>query len=207
MLLVTGALSLVWDLHGRRRLTDELLVAAGIQRTISDAGLKRVTVDYGDIDWDGLINGATHADLFFTYARTWRNNHETALRDLLGRDGSRLRIVLADREDEALMAHLAIRFKTSPEDVAQRIEEAERAWAQLALGKAQSAALELRVTAAPPVFTYYRFDGRCVGVFYGQAGERVDVPALECERGGTLYAFFDGQFESLWAGASARPVE
>ncbi|HUB75006.1 MAG TPA: hypothetical protein VL979_13360 [Solirubrobacteraceae bacterium] len=60
------------------------------------------------------------------------------------------------------------------------------------------------MTEAFPVFTYYRFDGRCIGVLYAQVGSRVEVPAFECAQGGTLHRFFSDQFEDLWRSSSAR---
>jgi ribonuclease D len=195
LLFVTAALSVLWDLRGRRNLADELLTAVGVSSSLSDAGLVRVTTDYGQIEWDKLINSASHVDPFFTYAHTWRNSHETALRTLVERGDTQLRVILADRLNQTLLAHLAARFNASPEDVAATIEEAEHGWVQLARIKGEGAEVELRVTTSFPVFTYYRFDGRCVGVFYGQARKRTDVPALECQRGGSLYTFFSEQFE------------
>lgn len=207
LLFVTAALSAVWNLRGRRQLTSEVLSAAGLSKAITDAGLTELTTHYAEIDWNGLLDRASHVDLFFAYAATWRAYHDAALRKLVKREGARLRVILPDREDEAQVKQLAARFGASDAEIGQKIKDAEDAFARLSGESGQHATVELRVTRAFPVFTYYRFDGRCIGVLYSQAGERVEVPAFECQRGGTLHKFFSDQFKALWNDAVARSLE
>ncbi len=207
LLFVTAALSIAWELRGRRQLTNEVLSAAGLSKAIADAGLTRLTTHYAEIDWNDLLNRASHVDLFFAYAATWRAYHDAALRKLVKRDGTRLRVILPDREDAAQVAQLAARFGASDDQIVQKIKDAESAFAVLSGESSQRTAVELRVTRAFPVYTYYRFDGRCIGVLYSQAGKRVEVPAFECQHGGTLHKFFSSQFDALWNDASARPPE
>ncbi len=70
LLVVTGVLSVFWELRGRRALTDEVLAAAELSTDITNAGLKRIATHYLDVEWDGLLKEANHVDLFFTYGRT-----------------------------------------------------------------------------------------------------------------------------------------
>jgi hypothetical protein len=205
LLFVTATLSIVWDLRGRRQLTDELLAATGLSKAVTDAGLTYVARHYSEIDWESLLARASHIDLFFAYAGTWRANHEVALRRLVKREGARLRIILPDRDDPAQVQQLAARFGHSDDEVIQKVQEAERFFAKLASESDSSTTVELRATCAIPVFTYYRFDGRCVGVLYSHADERVEVPAFECAQG-DLHAFFSDQFKALWDHASVRPL-
>ncbi len=207
LLFVTATLSVAWDLRGRRQLTNEVLAAADLSEDIVQTGITRITSHYGDIDWNDLINRASRVDFFFAYAATWRAYHDAALRRLVKREGTHLRVVLPDREDDAQVAHLASRFNTSVEQIKQKIKEAEDAFAGMAREAHATTGVELRVTAAFPVLTYYRFDGRCVGVFYSQAGARGEVPSFECQEGGTLHRFFSEQFKALWDGSSARTLE
>lgn len=207
LLFVTATLTPAWELRGRRQLTSEVLAAANLSEGIKDAGLTRLTPNYAEIDWNGLLNRASHVDLFFAYASTWRNNHNEALRSLVKREGAHLRVILPDRESEAQVAQLAARFSASSADIVQKISDAEQAFADLWRDKGPRATVELRCTGAFPVFTYYRFDGRCVGVPYTQVNKRVQVPAFECEHGGTLHTFFSHQFSVLWADSSARSLE
>jgi hypothetical protein len=190
---------------GRRR--QSRLPAADLPAGVEASGLTRLAAHYAEIDWNGLLEQASHVDLFFAYASAWRNNHNDALRSLVKREGAHLRVILPDRENEAQVAQLAARFSTSPAEIVKRISGAEQAFAVLSRDRGPRATVELRCTSAFPVFTYYRFDRRCIGVLYTQVNERVRVPAFECERGGTLHTFFSHQFSVLWAGSSVRGLD
>jgi hypothetical protein len=198
LLLVTGALSVLWDLLGRRALTDELMAAANLASNISESGLKQVARPYLDADWNEMLASATQVDLFFAYAQTWRNAHATALRGLVGRGGTRLRVILPDRDDDALMRQLAVKFRYPVPKLRGHIEDAESDVENLRRQASSQAMVELKHASEFPVFTYYRFDRTCIVALYAQAPGRVDVPTLECAQGGSLYAFFRDQFEALW---------
>ncbi len=206
LLFVTGALGVFWDLRGRRALTRELLAAAALSSDITNAGLRRIATHYLDVEWDNLLEGAGHVDLFFAYARTWRAAHATALRRLVARDGTRLRVIVPDRDNAGLMEQLSAKFRYSAADLVRHIDDAESDVANLQRQAAGQAVVELRRTAEFPVYTYYRFDRSCFVVLYSQAPGRVEVPAFECEQGGFLCGFFRGQFEALWTEASVRPL-
>jgi hypothetical protein len=208
LLFVTGVLGVFWDLLGRRALTRELLSAADLSSDITNAGLKRVARRYLDVEWDKLLEGAAHVDLFFAYGRTWRSTHATPLRHLVERDGTRLRAILPDRDNAQLMTQLAAKFRYSEPELIAHIENAESDFANLQTQAASHATVEVRRTAEFPVYTYYRFDRRCFAVLYSQAPGRVEVPTFECEQGGNLYAFFRDQFEKLWEDhSSVRPLD
>lgn len=206
LLFVTAALTVVWDLHGRRQLTGEVLSAAELSKEITDAGLTSLTTDYTHIDWKGLLNRASNVDLFFAYAATWRSYHHADLLHLLQRDGTHVRVILPDRDDPLQVGQLAARFGEEEQKIVQKIHDAETAFATLVRESGRPGSLELRATGSYPLFTYYRFDGRCIGVLYSQVGKREQVPAFECQHGGSLHRFFSDQFESLWSGASARSL-
>lgn len=55
LLLVTGALSVFWDLRGRRALMGELLAVSDLSSDIANTGLKRIARRYLDIEWDELL--------------------------------------------------------------------------------------------------------------------------------------------------------
>jgi hypothetical protein len=198
LLLATGALSVLWDLLGRRALTDDLMAAASLASNINESGLQQVARHYLDADWNGMLASATQVDLFFAYARTWRNAHATALRELVGRGGTRLRVILPDKADDALMGQLAAKYRYPVPTLRSHIEDAESDIENLRRQASPQAMVELKRTCEFPVFTYYRFDRTCIVALYAQAPGRVDVPTLECAQGGSLYAFFRDQFDALW---------
>jgi hypothetical protein len=197
LLLVTGALGVFWDLRGRRALMGELLAVSDLSSDIANTGLKRIARRYLDIEWDELLDGAAHVDLFFAYGRTWRATHATALRRLVEREGTRLRVILPDRTDTALLDQLAAKFRYTRAQLIQHITEAESDFANLRTQADGKGTVETRLTREFPIYTYYRLDRRCVVVLYSQAPGRVDVPAFECDQSGSLSAFFRDQFEKL----------
>jgi hypothetical protein len=206
LVFAAGVLSVGWELLGRRALTDEVLSAAELSSDVKSAGLRRIATHYLDVEWDVLLNEANHVDLFFTYARTWRNTHATGLRRLTAREGTRLRVVVPNRDNEMLMIQLAAKFSYTADELRSLIDGAEPDFANLSRQAAAEAKVELHRTDEFPVYSYYRLDRRCFAVLYPQAPGRVDVPTFECEQGGTLAAFFRGQFDGLWEGSSARPL-
>jgi hypothetical protein len=206
LFIVTGAVSILWDLRGRRALTNEVLSAAQLSSEVRVAGLCRVAPRYLDVEWEQHMASAQHVDLFFAYARTWRATHASELMRLVQRDGTRLRVVLPDLANTDLMRLLAQKFRYTVDQLTEAIRDAESDFANYAQQASERSEVELRRTGEFPVFTYYRFDRTCVAVLYAQAPGRTNVPAFECEQGGSLYAFFRDQFDELWD-QSVRPSD
>jgi hypothetical protein len=206
LLFAAGVLSVFWELLGRRALTKELLDAARLSAEVQNAGLRRIAGHYLDVEWDNLLESASHVDLFFAYGRTWRTAHATPLRRLIERDGTRLRVILPDRDDETLMRQLLAKFGYSTTDLIKNIDDAEADIANFHRVAVAGATVELRRTREFPVYTYYRFDRICFVVLYSQAPGRFDVPTFECEQGGWLSGFARGQFDALWHDASVRAL-
>jgi hypothetical protein len=201
LLVVTVALTALWDLRARRALTKEILDAVGVSHEVERAGLTRIVDNYLDIDYSAHLACARQVDLFFTYAHTWRATHATDLRALVGRPGTRIRVVLPDASDNALVAQLASRFGYTPEKVRTHVEDAAADMENYRTQAVPEANVEVRFTREPPVFTSYRMDDVCVAVLYSQVpAERCPVPAFEA-RGGHLAKFFAEQFEGLWNGS------
>ena len=130
LLFAAGILSVFWELLGRRALTKELLDAARLSADVRNAGLRRIVGHYLDVEWDDLLEGANHVDLFFAYGRTWRTAHATPLRRLIERNGTRLRVILPDRDDEALMRQLSAKFRYSEAELIKNIDDAEAGFAR-----------------------------------------------------------------------------
>jgi hypothetical protein len=205
LLLVTGAITLLWELRGRRALTDEVLTAANLSSDVTAAGLRRVTTRYlPDVEWEDLFRGAAHVDLLFAYATTWRNTHASSLRAFVGRDSTRLRAVLPDLNDAELVSLLARKFRYSGDTLRQYIIEAKADFENLAQQATALAIVEVRYTTEFPVYSYYRFDRKSVAVLYAPTPGRAEVPTIVCEQDGSFAAFFRAQYEDLWN--DARPA-
>jgi hypothetical protein len=205
LLFVTSAVTVLWDLRGKRALTREILAAARLSAEIDAAGLKSVSAPYMKIDWDELFSGACHVDLFFTYANTWRNTHATAMYKVAARSEARMRIVLPDPTHDPLIATIAARFALETEDLRKRIDNAIEDLHRLRKQAATPTAVELRLTRFFPAYSYYRFDGHGVMTPFAQVPGRFEVPTLEFGGEGFLFDFYAKQFDALWE--DAKPSE
>lgn len=204
LLLVTGALTVFWELRGRRALTDEVMTAANLSSEVSSAGLRGITDRYlPDVEWETYMATASHTDLFFAYARTWRNTHANALRSFVTRDGTRLRAILPDPQHQPLIERLADKFGYTAGQLVEHIKDAASDFQNLERQSAEMSDVEVRYTREFPVYTYYRFDRLCVVALYAQARGRTSVPTFVCEQGGSLNRFFRDQFDALWNAARA----
>jgi hypothetical protein len=202
LFVVTGAVSTLWDLHGRRALSNEVLAAARISADVQAAGVTRLVMGYHEMDWDEHLRASYKVDLFFTYAQTWRNTHATELRRLVRREGARLRVVLPDPDCQPLVTRLAEKFRYDSADLAMRIRDAIGDFQNLRQQTPNSDAVQVRLTREFPVYTYYGFDRACVTVLYAPTPGRTEVPAFETADGGFLHRFFRDQFEELWEGST-----
>jgi hypothetical protein len=198
LLVVTGTLTVFWDLRGRRALTNEVLAAANLSTDVTESGLTRITTRYLDVEWDALLRQSAHVDLYFAYARTWRHAHATALRALVSRPDTRLRVILPDPTNDALMGTLANKFGCAPDELRDRIAEAQADFENHRRQASEHAVVEVRRTPQLPAYSYYRFDRRSFTVLYAPAPGRTDVPTFETEQGGWLNGFFYKQFDALW---------
>lgn len=125
LLLASVALGALWEYTGRRAFLDLIMERVDLAKGIERSGLLNVTNQYlKDVPWDELIDDASHVDLLFSYARTWRSNHQSHLKDLCARAGARVRVVLPDNSDSALMDALARSYDKTTGEVADSVDEA-----------------------------------------------------------------------------------
>jgi hypothetical protein len=129
-LFVTGALTILWDVIGKRAFTDEILAKANMSRDLADAGIEVFTGDFKDqrIDWPELFKCGNRLDLFVSYASTWRNNHLSYIEKFLARKGAHIRVILSDPDNEELLGVLSTRFGKEKAFLKQQIEESIKFW-------------------------------------------------------------------------------
>ena len=205
LIFVTGLLSLLWELIGKRVFLEEILAKTRVAQEIQAAGILNVTPNFrAGINWQELFKKTRHLDILVSYARTWRNNNLESLRALASHDDARIRLLLPDPEDATAIAALAQRYSTDPEDVRRRIQETIDAF--LALGPEARATIEIWLLKAPPVYTMYCFDSVAVLSIYNHQVDRSPVPALTVEEGGELYRFVRDDFEKLLRDPRVRRI-
>jgi len=199
LLVVTVAISLLWELYGKRAFLDEVLAKAQISKELTFAGITKITDSFHhDLDWKTYFLTVNKLDIFFAYARTWRNTYTEELQKVASREGARIRIVLPDPEDKQVIAELARRFKYTDGEMKKLIREAETFFRNLSNSAgANGAQIDIWFLPAAPYFSFYRFDRVGILALYTHRRERSPVPTFVCEMGGTLYDYIRKEFEAM----------
>jgi hypothetical protein len=207
LLFVTMAITVLWELYGKRAFLDEILAKMQISKEITSAGIIKIADSFHqDIDWKDYFGKVKELDIFFAYARTWRNTHVSELREVAAREGARIRVILPDPEDEQVLGELARRFDYSVQDVKDLIREAQAYFEKLCSPKEnRGAKIEIKFLPAAPVFSFYCFDNIAVLALLSHRRDLVEVPAFVCEKGGTLYGYIRQEFDFMIG--VARPAE
>lgn len=178
--------------------SDDILTKITISSSIADAGLTGITMQPRNINWDELFENVNEVDVFFTYARTWRNANNNLLDKLIRRKGCKLRVVLPDPENNVILQELSNRFSKSPEEFRNLINEATRDYLKMRdIGEKYGAKVELWHASVTPMFTIYRFDKTVILALGSYKGTKGDVPHFICQPGGALYKYAIGEFETL----------
>jgi hypothetical protein len=135
LLIVTVAVTLVWELAAKRAFVDELMskarkaltnviAEARVAEELRAAGSKVFTKDFWHgIDWLALFKDTNTLDLFSAAARNWIGAHTPQLQELAKREGARIRVVLPNPENPKIISEMARRFGKRDEEVRANILE------------------------------------------------------------------------------------
>ncbi|RJP47990.1 MAG: hypothetical protein C4583_15105 [Anaerolineaceae bacterium] len=199
LFIASVAVALIWDLVARRAFVAELLSITQLAEDIEQTGLVGASAKWhGEIDWAQLFASSDDFELLFAYGRTWRNTHRVYLAEFATRKNTKARIALPDPDNINIMTELAYRFEITPEVLSQNIREAEQDFIEI-FGGAQQAVDKLQIwrISTAPVWSYYRFDGIVIFTLYRHRRGRLEVPTLIVKKGGSLFEFFQQEFDAL----------
>jgi hypothetical protein len=195
LLMVSGAVSALWELAAKRSFLDEIRAKAQMTEELRDAGIIAYESDFRLLDWHELLDKASCLDIFFTYSRTWRNQYNRELLEMARRRTTRMRVILPDPEDEMTVKSLAHRFGMSETELVERINEAKAYFS--GFGRMHPAEVEVWFYPRPPLFSFYLIDDRAVLALYHHREERLYVPAFVARGGGELYSYLRDEFEAM----------
>lgn len=196
LLIASVALGLIWEYAGKRGFARQILATASAGADLETLGIDRMSMNYIEVpDWAALFIGLQKLDVFVAYGRTWRRNNFQRLQQLAGTPGSRIRIFLADPDDELTMSSMAPRFNMTIEALKAAIMEARDEYAALPVG--QGSTIEVFYRSGESLFSCYRLDGVAVLTMYTHSRQRMGVPTIQCRDGGQLYKFVRGEFKAL----------
>ncbi|WP_410583906.1 hypothetical protein [Amycolatopsis sp. lyj-108] len=160
-----------------------------LTRDFASAGLLRIGSTYlGELEWKQLFAEVTELDIVVAYGQTWRNMHARELAQVAARPHSRIRVFLADPDDDLTVAVLADRFDATPDELRERITSTRRAYE--ALSRSTHNPIEVYYRPGDRVFSFYRFDDIAVVGLYSHSRARgAGVPVFVCARPGELFDF------------------
>lgn len=208
LFIASVAVAIIWELFSKRAFMSELLTTTQLADQIQDAGLIRVSHKWhGEIDWTNLFRRNDEVDIFFMYGRTWRNINRSELQSFARRDNTKATIILPDLENKALISEIARSVDLTPEEFIDRVNEAIREFiAIFDIERNADARLIILATSAFPVYSYYRFGNIVIVTFYSHDRVKKEVPTFMFEKGGSLFDFFEKDFNGLKESTSCRQI-
>jgi len=202
--------------HNSKKIKDQLLLLnsqtasmsekISLSHLISFTGLVGIKNQSREIDWDDMFENVSEIDLFFTYARTWRNANNNLLYKFARKNDSRLRVILPDPNNVVILSELSNRFSKSSEEFRNLINEAKEEYAKVQIFAKQcnGGSVEVWYTSVTPMYSLYRFD-RTVLISLGSYKPiKGNVPHLIADRRGTLYQFVREEIDALLNGDSRQ---
>jgi hypothetical protein len=171
-----------------------------LSEMIRTTGLFDIKSQSREVDWDSLFRNVKEIDLFFTYARTWRNTVENLLYSFLKIKGARLRVILPDPYNNVVLKELSNRFAKSEGEFRDLIIDATNHYYDMSCyAKVNNGAtLELWHTSVTPMFSLYRFDKTVIISLGSYKSYKGDVPHFLADRRGALYKFAQDELDTLF---------
>lgn len=204
LLLATVALSLLWELVGKRAFLDELLPKVGLSEDIVSAGIIGIKRSiYSDIHWDELLRNCNELDILCIDGATWYHTHYAELRKAAKH--LRIRLILADPSDTTTLSELSRHLKRSKDYIKERIEETVESYKRL---QDKGATVNIWYLQTLPLFSFYRFDHTIVFELYShlQDENHYHGPVFLIEKGGGLYDFIQRELDTMVQGTLAKSI-
>ncbi|MDH4225704.1 MAG: hypothetical protein OEW12_08675 [Deltaproteobacteria bacterium] len=201
VIVATSVITIFWDLIAKRAFLNEILDTTKLVEEIRIFGLRGISNEpIKGPDFTKLIKNTTNLDVFFCYAKTWRSNNESALRDL-SKKAPRVRLIVPNPENKTLMDELGKRFGKGHSEIQKYIQDAIDDFKIIFSNKSNTKVeFSVWVHDQSPVESFYIFDSYAIITFYKQNKGRSNAITLECEKGGGLYEFLVQEVNSMIKG-------
>lgn len=206
LLIASVAVATIWELFSKRAFFAEALAASKLVEEINTTGIAGASAKWqGSVNWAKMFKSTNDLKIFFAYGRTWRNAYITDLTEFASRPNTKLTLVLPDSNDTLLMKAICQRMGIKPEELTNRINESKDEFIEI-FNKSGKAKDKLQIWVVPfaPTYSYYCFGEKAVFTLYHHRAERTDSPTFIIEKGGTLYKFFESDFDNMTMGEKPR---
>jgi hypothetical protein len=204
LLIASIAIGLVWELFSKRAFYAEALSESRLVDDIVVTGLIGASAKWqGNVDWEKLFRTTETVKIFYAYGRTWRNTYHQQIDEFASRPNTRATIVLPNPDDPIVMGGISKRTGADAEDLANRVRESAQDFIEI-FERYGRYKLTIWYVPFAPTYSYYCFDEKAVFSIYQHRLERAEVPTFIIEKGGTLYDFFNDEFEVFTNKSSPR---
>lgn len=197
LLIASVAISLLWELVGKRAFLDELLPKVRLSEDILSAGIIgfKSTVFGGEVDWDSLFHNVRELDILYSYGMTWFNFNRGRLNEAIKRH-IKVRVVLVDPDDDNTIAILARRYNQEAEQVKAKIKESVEYLTKL---RDKGAKISIWLLPAVPLYSFYRFDHTILISLYSHLPEEQSGkgPVFLLDEKGILSKFVLEEFDRM----------
>lgn len=208
LLIASASLAIFWELFSKRAFLNELFSAAKLNEDVRIFGLTAISIEpVRGPDFQKLIKQATSLDIFVCYANTWRSTHEPELKYLASKSNAKIRLIVPNSANIALMNDLAKRFNAqSASAIATKINDAIDEYKALFLSS-NNKTLDFSVWQheETPVTSFYLFNSCCVVTLYKHAKGRGNAPTLVGDQDGELFDYVRSEVASLTISKAGQP--
>lgn len=204
-LLTTGGLSVAWELISRRAFAVELVNRFRLSEDVIHSGLVGVRNDWQTaLDWNETVKSSQSIDVIVAYSERWYTQNEAAFRTFVQRPGNKLRVYLADPDNEDVIRLLSEKYADrSTERIRGKVKETVehlRSEADRYRGN-----IEIYYYTKPLDFAVYRFNDTFLVTLYSQQGRSASVPAFVFNAHGATGKFFQAETEVVEANSRPAP--
>lgn len=200
VIFASVALIVVYEIGTKRAFFDEIMHHIRLADDVQQAGIVAVKATSNFIDsfrWVELFEDAKYVDVLVAYANTWRGVNRAEIKKFASKDTSRMRVILPDPDDMALMSELGRRFGKSVDEMKGEIVRATTEYISLFTQAKAKSKLEIWYHSVTPVFTAYRFDKKIVFTTYRHVrGQVLQIPVFMFTSG-TLSDLIMSEIEAL----------
>jgi hypothetical protein len=200
LLVASVAISAIWELFLRREFRQEILEAVGLSSNLETAGVTSVLDSfYDDVPWNDLFSTARELDIVVSYGRTWRRIYLSRLQECVTRSNFRLRVLIADPEDDHVRDELCHRYSMSERELLGAITDALRDYYELRAQAENGATVEILLAKRNLTWSVYRFGEKSVFSFYNHGLEKGISPVMLLRRPGRLVSYIDRELQPFFA--------
>ena len=154
--------------------------------------------------FEDLIASSSQMVLYFIHSRRWRENHDSAIKTFLAREGTTLEIFLPDLESHELMFSLERHFEDGPQ-IPALVTDAYRYFARLARDCRNP--MTVWLYSRYPTYSFYKFDDRAIIALYSNTAAKKVAPAFEITTEHFLGKFLANDIEDLRRECRSRSPE